>query len=485
VGLKLDRHELTGSRLLAGVVEVLADHARYRLHCEPLSRALAVWKGGEQAADLLEGHFAGSDREYRVDPDGLVRAEHFERYLAATTPPELHRGEIARLLHRAMVRGMPFQADEGQLLFDEFASWNWLHDREPAFFQKDYAAQRTVRKRFHVLTGDAVRMRRSIQRYHLRYTLRLEPGRYRGRRVKIFLPVPLVRTGQQDPVRLVTCWPTAMGTTLAPRSGFYYGHVVSIEDEAPLEFGYAAEISVHERCPRLLEPAASPPEDRRWLDLPKGFSELPEVVQLRSRLCSDPGNPEERAREIYDLLLSTTRFQKTRDRGSGLAYSTQRVLRERVGHCVSLSYAYIALCRREGIPAREVTGALLGYAVARDKYVRQGYCEPVFGHTWVEIWLAKWGWIPVEFHGIDIGSQADTGANVVRGEVRSWMRREGPVYAKYYFGHTDHQRVVCSNSSKTIPPFLVENVSSPPGHRERWRHVDDLLYTCRMEVTAL
>ena len=111
----------------------------------------------------------------------------------------------------------------------------------------------------------------------------------------------------------------------------------------------------------------------------------------------------------------------------------------------------MALCRLDGIPVREVAGALIGYPNGDDSFALDTYREPILGHTWLEVYLAEKGWVPVEFHGIVIGQTALTDHNVADPALRHLIKENTNPYWAYHFGHLDTQRIRCSNSVKRYP----------------------------------
>ncbi|MEW6755965.1 MAG: transglutaminase-like domain-containing protein [Candidatus Latescibacterota bacterium] len=163
----------------------------------------------------------------------------------------------------------------------------------------------------------------------------------------------------------------------------------------------------------------------------------------------------EKARAIYRHLARSKRFRKTKDRCQCPACSVQAVLSDTGGHCITLANAFIGLCRLEGIPAREVTGALAGYPSGPGRYEMAVFSEIVFGHTWAEFHTSEHGWVPVEFHGIVIGKQAMTDRNTTDEGLAALIEGNTEPYLEYYFGNLDCHRVVCSNSVKTLPHVLA------------------------------
>ena len=168
-----------------------------------------------------------------------------------------------------------------------------------------------------------------------------------------------------------------------------------------------------------------------------------------------------------------------------MLYCTASILGGSSGHCVTMSRAFMALCRLEGIPVREISGALAGYPSGDGGFQMKTYCEPVFGHTWVEIFLEGEGWMPVEFHSIVIGDQAVTEDNVIDEGTMALVAENSKRYHDYYFGNLDNHRLVCSNSVKQIPQAMVEDPTLPLDHDDHWTAAHDLRYDCSLQFTKV
>jgi transglutaminase-like putative cysteine protease len=405
-------------------------------------------------------------------------------------PAHLSDESLRRMVSDNIKKGLPHLRRGGELFFDRLDSWNWLYDHEPRFFEADYRALEEKRRRFFVREGKRIRSRQTWQRYRVQYLYRIFPEGFRpGQQLRIFVPFPIPRENHQQDIRLLSCKPADMEGNFASTLGYFYGYnFAAAAMDRPWDFGYCCELSVREQGEE--EGGKRSPltetERRRYLELEPGLLEQPEVVRFRGKLReTGAADDEGRARAIYEALAGHKRFKKTKDRSQNLTYSTVAVLREEGGHCTTLSRAFISLCRAEGLAAREVTGALIGYPAGERRYAMQGYGEPLFGHTWAEVFVEGRGWVPVEFHGVVIGEQAMTGDNVTEPQLRALVRENGPPYRDYYFGHVDNQRLVCSNSVKYIPPCLVENADYPPGAPQRWQSPPDLRFECRLEVECL
>ncbi len=484
LGLKLKRREFDAKTIVEAVAKVMANYTSYQQRCAPFVRHLAAWTGGDRAADLIDSHFHAAAQTYRIEPPFLVEEEEFARCLEASAPASLPPPQLRAQLRSGLRRGMPHLVQGGKVFLDRLDSWNWLYDRDPRFFGADYRALEEKRKRAFVFRDGKLRHRTEGGRYRATYTYRLHSHeQLAGRRVKLFLPYPIPRPGQQEQISLVSWAPAALKHHWAPQLGFFYGYTFVPAGEGPWEFSYTCDLVVREQGRERLGNGEeiSPGERRRYLELEPGLLQEPQVARFRQE-HRPVGSDMDRARAIYEALAGSKRFKKTKDRTHNLTYSTVAVLQDTGGHCITLSQALVALCRAEGIPAREVAGALLGYPVGVGRYHTKTWGEQIFGHTWAEIYLAGKGWIPVEFHSIAISEQAMTADNVDDPVLRALIRENTPRYRDYYFGNLDHQRLICSNSVKRIPQCLVEEGSEPLRSRKRWQVLEELSFSCALEV---
>jgi len=490
VGIKLDRQAFNAEGVLRALERILENYEGFRRCCAPFPAYLRKWNGGKAVADLVRSHFRTRRYVYRAERPYLIEEEEFVRYLDGTTPETLSRDTLRRILREDVKLGLPHRRQGQELLFDRLDSWNWLYDHEPRFFEADYWALEEKRRRFFVAEGAGIKSRSPWQRYRVRYRFRLYPqGINPGQQVKLFLPYPIPRDDQQKDIRLLSLAPAEMEDCFTPTLGFFYGYTFAADrGEGPWNFTYLCELSVREQSVNPGRDQAELPdrERQRYLELEPGLLNKPEVVKFRQEQnLRDESDDEERARAIYQALVQSKRFKKTKDPTRNLTYSTVAVLNDAGGHCITLSRGFMALCRAEGIPAREVSGALIGYPVGKDRYAMKSYGESIFGHTWVEIFLHGRGWMPVEFHGIVIGEGSMTDDNVKDPELKVRIQENSAKYFDYYFGHVDNQRLICSNSVKRIPECAVENPERLLGDRKRWQRPENMTFECQLQVECI
>lgn len=469
LGVKLDWEDFCQSMpLVRAIDDVFGRYRELKQRCEAFAPYVAAWSGGAAVASVIDGHFICQQVPHQIPLGYLAPETEFLRHLRLSSPPSLTVKELQHLLHRSIRRGMPHRRQGGLLFFDRAESWNWLYDHEPDFFEEDYRCMAEKRQAFFARRNGGVQARRESQRYRLTYRFRVYPQTLAGGcPVYLFLPYPI--PGMHQPrVALEACSPSDLKDSLVPRAGFFYGYPVRWTGGGsdPLEYSYTCQVTVMARsmCPAEAPQALSPSEARKWTQVEPVLAETAAVRQfLHEQEVDDGLSPLERARRIYQGLVSKKRFRRTKDSCQCPSCSTHAILAAEGGHCITLSNAFIALCRIAEVPAREVTGALAGYPTAEGRYEVAVLNEMIFGHTWAEVFVAEYGWLPVEFHGIVIAAQAMTGDNVRDQSLAEYIVGAGGAYLDYYFGNLDCHRVICSSSVKRLPQLVAFEGDSPAG----------------------
>ena len=483
LGCKLNRDAFLGvDPLLAAIDDLLARHGEFAARCRAFAAHVGAWDGGEAAADAIDAFFVAQQVAHPIEAAYRMPEAEFLHQLALSTPADLGVETLRTLLHRNLARGLPHSRQGSQLAFDRADSWNWLYDHEPAFFESDYRALEEKRRAFFQPVNGHIALLRHRQRYRLTYTYRFYPATVPDdREVRLFLPYPIANAQQED-IELRACAPDQLRACFAPQAGFFYGYPVCVEGADALEFSYTCELTVHSRLgptPARL----SEREHRCYSEIEPELARAAAVKGFFAALDWDPNaEPLAKARRIYAELAATKRFKKTKERAQDLASCIHLVLNDNGGHCITLSNAFIVLCRAQGIAARAVTGALTGYPAGEGRFAMAVYNEILFGHTWAEVFAPGRGWVPVEFHGIVIGRQAATEDNVADEGLRRHIADIGERYVDFYFGQLDCHRVVCSNSVKTLPQLLArrQTATGPQFHTP-----DGLQYECRLTFECI
>ena len=119
----------------------------------------------------------------------------------------------------------------------------------------------------------------------------------------------------------------------------------------------------------------------------------PYIQDKVKELTAGETNPWIMARKLYEFLISRINYQMVG--GWDIAPT---VIKRGTGSCSEYTFAYIALCRAAGIPARYV-----GSVVVRGE---DSSTDKVY-HRWAEIYLPNVGWIPVDVNAGDKKWQGD------------------------------------------------------------------------------
>ncbi len=156
----------------------------------------------------------------------------------------------------------------------------------------------------------------------------------------------------------------------------------------------------------------------------------PEMRALAKRIAGAETNPYLKARAFYDWIAANIKYSYA------IEYSTIRNIseycRERgYGDCGQEALLFITLCRLSGIPARWQSG---WSTFPGAKTI----------HDWSEIYLAPYGWIPVDPY---MGIYATRYANTLNPEEKRQLR-------DFYFGGLDQYRMIANSdhSQKLNPP---------------------------------
>ena len=319
------------------------------------------------------------------------------------------------------------------------------------------------------------------QRLRLTYTFTLSAVEDTTHNALIFLPYPITTDFQKD-VKLLSCHPAGMQEHFLPHSGFFYGYplICDFSSGEAYTFSYECELTVYSRAMGRAKEVLTPEQFELYTTVDESLAEHPLVCRCWEDVSIDRGSSDlEKAHFLYNYLAKNKRFKKTKDSCQCYRCSTLKALRDDGGHCITLSRAFIALCRLKKIPAREQAGAIAVNPLGPSRYENRTYNEVVFGHTWAEIFISDLGWIPVEFHGISIGTPALTEANEQGEALRHKVIENSEPYFDFFFGNLDCFHIVCSNSAaKEVPQAVVyEETDNGLSHMHR---PDSLREECRL-----
>jgi transglutaminase-like putative cysteine protease len=184
-----------------------------------------------------------------------------------------------------------------------------------------------------------------------------------------------------------------------------------------------------------LDPAKVRPADLNDPELKKYTSEAPHVaftpaiMSLAHDAAGGATNPLIQAQAYFDWITANVKYSFAREY-STLTNLSDYCLSHRYGDCGQEALLFITLCRSQGIPARWQSGW--------DTF-------PDFKdiHDWTEIYLAPYGWIPVDpWAGLFAAQECDALTPAERRELRD-----------FYFGGLDPYRMAAnSDHSQTLQP---------------------------------
>jgi hypothetical protein len=124
-----------------------------------------------------------------------------------------------------------------------------------------------------------------------------------------------------------------------------------------------------------------------------------------SGICLDTANrivaaagqaPRAKARAIYDWVVDNT-FRDAAVRGCGIG-GVEAMLKSGFmgGKCADINSLFVALCRAQGLPARDVYGVRLGPSVQQASLGARTSDVTHAQHCRAEVWLEGEGWLPAD-----------------------------------------------------------------------------------------
>jgi len=115
----------------------------------------------------------------------------------------------------------------------------------------------------------------------------------------------------------------------------------------------------------------------------------PVVKDLAARLVEGSPSEHETVRRAFRHLAENVRYER-----DDVWDPAPSVLERGTGSCSEYNYAFLALCRAAGIPARYTGGVVL--ARGREAEYDQSISEDAVFHRWSEVNLEGCGWFPVD-----------------------------------------------------------------------------------------
>ncbi len=255
-----------------------------------------------------------------------------------------------------------------------------------------------------------------------------------GETVRAWLPLPRRYPFQTDFKLLKTSSPVVH---LAPETS----RIRSVLLEQPARAGQPTVFQIEYEYTAWgvsfdLHPEAVTPCDPHDPALQPWLREAPHVVftpalrALARQLVGDETNPYRQAKAFYDWIAENIKYSYA------IEYSTIRNISDYCrargyGDCGQEALLFIALCRVQGIPAR--------WQSAWNTFPSSQSI-----HDWCEIYLAPYGWMPVDpYQGIWAMQYAFTLTPAQRREIRD-----------FYFGGLDPYRMAANadHNQELTPP---------------------------------
>lgn len=272
-----------------------------------------------------------------------------------------------------------------------------------------------------------------------------------GQIVRAWLPIPRKYPYQTD-FEIITSTPAVKD--LAPATS----PIRSAYFEQASVAGQPTTFTLHYYYTRYgvsfdIDPKKVTPCDPKDPALAPFVSEAPHVIftpemrALSQKIVGDEKNPALIAKKIYDAVGARTFYSYA------IEYSTIRNISDYCrsrgyGDCGQAAMLYITLCRLNGIPARWQSG---------------WHTFPGFRtiHDWSEIYLAPYGWVPVDpYMSVLTSHYAPSLTAAERQEIHD-----------FYFGGLDQWRIAANcDHSQTLTPakktFRSDNVDFQRGEVE-------------------
>jgi transglutaminase-like putative cysteine protease len=276
-----------------------------------------------------------------------------------------------------------------------------------------------------------------------------------GETVRAWIPVPREFRHQRD-FQFLTSSPALKHldpVTSPVRAAFLEQPAVAGKTSLfKVEYAYTAYgVSFHIDPARVVGCDTNDPALKPFLSEAPHVVFTPEIRALSSRIAGTEANPCVKAKKFYDWIAANIKYSYATE------YSTIRnlsayCLSKGYGDCGQEALLFITLCRLNGIPARWQSGWNL---FPGDRTI----------HDWSEIYLAPYGWVPVDPY---MGIYATRYATSLSPSQKEIVR-------DFYFGGLDPYRMAAnSDHNQELNPskksMRSDNVDFQRGELEWGTH---------------
>jgi transglutaminase-like putative cysteine protease len=253
-----------------------------------------------------------------------------------------------------------------------------------------------------------------------------------GETISAWLPIPKAYPFQTDIELLTTSSPVKhLEPPNSPVRCVYLEQTARKDKptEFKIEYNYTKSGVYFAVDPGKVLPSPDEPELKEFTHEALHVVFTPEIRALSQQIAGDESNPYLKAKKFYDWIAGEIKYSYA------IEYSTIRNISDYCrtkgyGDCGQEALLFITLCRLNGIPARWQSGW-------------DTFPNATTIHDWTEIYIAPYGWIPVDpYMGIFATRYATTLTPEQRKDIRD-----------FFFGGQDWYRMAAnSDHNQTLTP---------------------------------
>jgi transglutaminase-like putative cysteine protease len=256
----------------------------------------------------------------------------------------------------------------------------------------------------------------------------------RGDMIRAWLPIPRQYPYQNDfQLGNAHPLPSSVAPEDSPIRSAYFEQRASEDGSAKFEVAYtytSRGVFFDLDSNRVTRPNLSAPFLAPYIREAPHVVFTPKIRELAHQIAGGETNSMLQAKAFFDWIGANVKYSFAREY-STLTNISDYCLSHRYGDCGQEALLFITLCRSEGIPARWQTGWDL-FPGGKDI------------HDWTEIYLAPYGWVPVDpWAGLFATQYCPTLTPAERRELHN-----------FYFGGLDYYRMAANadHSQRLDPP---------------------------------